>query len=127
MFARAPGLNASDGGPGPSSLSPLLARMAPQPTLGATAMKRVNDSISPIAKPAAKATVATGTSRQAASLVRLALAFEPNRGQADQPAKFIARGAGYTLFLTPTEAILALQKPHCWRLGLVPKGPPGSQ
>ena len=36
------------------------------------------------------------------------LAFEANRGQADEQVKFLARGAGYTVFLTPTEAVVAL-------------------
>jgi hypothetical protein len=36
------------------------------------------------------------------------LAFEANRGQADEQVKFLARGAGYTAFLTPTEAVLTL-------------------
>ncbi len=36
------------------------------------------------------------------------LAFEANRGQADEQVKFLARGSGYTVFLTPTEAVLAL-------------------
>ncbi len=39
---------------------------------------------------------------------RRPLAFEANRGQADEPVKFLARAAGYTLFLTPAEAVLAL-------------------
>ena len=33
------------------------------------------------------------------------LAFEANWGQVDPAARFIARGAGYNLFLTPTEAV----------------------
>ncbi len=36
------------------------------------------------------------------------LAFEANRGQADRQVRYFARGAGYTVFLTPTEAVLAL-------------------
>jgi hypothetical protein len=36
------------------------------------------------------------------------LAFEPNVGQTDQQVKFMARGSGYGLFLTPTEAVLSL-------------------
>ena len=39
---------------------------------------------------------------------RLPLTFEANRGQTDPQVKFLARGSGYTLFLTPTEAVLAL-------------------
>lgn len=36
------------------------------------------------------------------------LAFEANAGQTDPQVRFVARGAGYTVFLTPTEAVLAL-------------------
>jgi hypothetical protein len=36
------------------------------------------------------------------------LAFELNRGQADDQVAFLARAAGYRLFLTPDEAVLAL-------------------
>ncbi len=38
----------------------------------------------------------------------LPLAFEPNQGQADAAVKFLARGRGYGLFLTPTETVLVL-------------------
>jgi len=41
---------------------------------------------------------------------RLPLSFEPNRGQTDQRVRFLSRGPGYTLFLTPTGAVLALEK-----------------
>lgn len=40
---------------------------------------------------------------------KLPLAFEPNRGQVNAEAKYIARGDGYTLFLTPHEAVLLLK------------------
>src|SRR5689334_6140354 len=36
------------------------------------------------------------------------LAFEANRGQADAQVQFVARGAGYTAFLTSTEMVLRL-------------------
>ena len=36
------------------------------------------------------------------------MVFEPNQGQAEEPVKFLARGRGYGLFLTPTEAVLVL-------------------
>ena len=36
------------------------------------------------------------------------LAFEANRGQTDEQVQFLAHGAGYTVFLTPTEAVLTL-------------------
>src|SRR5690349_19124356 len=37
------------------------------------------------------------------------LSFEPNQGQTDPNVKFLARGAGYALFLTDHEAVLKLQ------------------
>ena len=39
----------------------------------------------------------------------LPLSFEVNRGQTDPRVKFLARGHGYSLFLTSTEAVLAFQ------------------
>jgi uncharacterized repeat protein (TIGR01451 family) len=41
---------------------------------------------------------------------RQPLAFEANRGQSDADVQFVSRGSGYTLFLTATEAVLALRK-----------------
>ena len=41
---------------------------------------------------------------------KLPLAFEANQGQTDPQVKFLSRGAGYSLFLTPTEAVLALSE-----------------
>ena len=38
----------------------------------------------------------------------LPLAFEANHGQADGSVKFLTRGRGYVLFLTPTETVLVL-------------------
>jgi hypothetical protein len=43
---------------------------------------------------------------------KLPLHFEANQGQSDEQVKFLSRGSGYTLFLTPTEAVLALHKPE---------------
>lgn len=39
---------------------------------------------------------------------KLPLRFEANRGQTDDQVKFLSRGHGYTLFLTPIEAVLVL-------------------
>lgn len=41
---------------------------------------------------------------------RLPLSFEENRGQADAAVKFLARGAGYGLYLSPAAAVLALDQ-----------------
>jgi len=49
-------------------------------------------------------------SAASASAVSLPLFFEPNEGQTDGRVKFLARGAGYGLFLTADEAVLALQR-----------------
>lgn len=40
---------------------------------------------------------------------KLPMRFEANKGQTDAEAKFIARGRGYTLFLTSSEAVLNLK------------------
>src|SRR5262252_9007650 len=38
------------------------------------------------------------------------LYFESNAGQTDEEVKFLARGSGYAVFLTPGEAVLALRR-----------------
>jgi len=45
----------------------------------------------------------------AGSFGRLPLSFEANQGQTDQAVKFLARGMGYTLFLTSREAMLSFR------------------
>ena len=45
-----------------------------------------------------------------AILGQLPLIFEPNHGQVDRQVKFLARGAGYSLFLDSTSAVLAMQR-----------------
>jgi hypothetical protein len=47
-------------------------------------------------------------SSAAGSYGGLPLAFEANAGQTDASVRFLARGAGYTVFLTDREAVLAL-------------------
>jgi hypothetical protein len=46
---------------------------------------------------------------------RIPLHFEANQGQTDERVKFLARGRGYGLFLTPTESVLVLRKPEASR------------
>ncbi len=41
---------------------------------------------------------------------KLPLGFEANSGQTDPKVKFVARGRGYSLFLTQSEAVLTLQR-----------------
>lgn len=47
-----------------------------------------------------------------ATFGQLPLSFEINRGQTDSRVKFLSRGEGYNVFLTSTEAVLALRKPQ---------------
>ena len=54
-----------------------------------------------------------------ASYGKLPLSFEANQGQTDSRVRFLARGGGYTIFLTNDEAVLTLRKssPGMSRLG----------
>src|SRR5215212_1091428 len=40
---------------------------------------------------------------------KLPLSFEPNMGQSDKQVRFLSRGPGYSVFLTPTEAVFCLR------------------
>ena len=42
---------------------------------------------------------------------QIPLSFEVNQGQTAAQVDFLSQGSGYTLFLTPTETVLSLQKP----------------
>src|ERR1700704_3231031 len=48
--------------------------------------------------------------RLAENYGKLPLHFEANQGQTDARVKFLSRGAGYSLFLTSTEAVFKLQR-----------------
>lgn len=58
---------------------------------------------------AARAGIPPASAQRAASALSLPLFFEPNQGQTDPQVKFLARGAGYSLFLTANEAVLEMQ------------------
>jgi len=55
---------------------------------------------------------------------RLPMSFEPNVGQTAEEVKYLARGPGYTLFLTGQEAVLAL-RPSRPGERFDPEGPDG--
>jgi len=55
--------------------------------------------------PAAKAGAAAS-----ASYSRLPLAFEANGGRSEERVKFLARGSGYSIFLTPNSSVLSLSR-----------------
>src|SRR6266516_3675588 len=44
-----------------------------------------------------------------AHYLALPMQFEPNHGPTDATVQFLSRGPGYTLFLTPTQAVLSLR------------------
>jgi hypothetical protein len=62
-----------------------------------------------------------------ASYGTLPLSFEANQGQTDSRVRFLARGGGYTIFLTDNEAVLTLRKssPGTGRFGKF--RPPGRE
>ncbi len=68
-------------------------------------------------------TDAATKARVVANYGKLPLIFEANRGQTDARVKFLSRGPGYTLFLTPGEAVLSLRgaegKGHALRVKLL--------
>src|SRR5215212_5057546 len=58
------------------------------------------------------------------NLSQRALSFEANQGQTDGRVKFLSRGSGYTLFLTPDQAVLSVrqkqdQKPAIVRMKMM--------
>ena len=65
-----------------------------------------------LAKPASAKVSQATRARVQEAYGKLPLHFEANQGQTDPQVKFLSRGSGYTLFLTPTEAVLALRKPQ---------------
>jgi hypothetical protein len=69
----------------------------------------VNQAASPATKPVLSPAVnQQQSSRVRASLGALPLAFEANEGQSDPQVKYMARGNGYTLFLTGSDAVFAV-------------------
>lgn len=63
-------------------------------------------SFSPGARPATPAR----QQQLAKAYGQLPLSFEANQGQTAKAVRFMARGNGYNLFLTGTEALLTLQR-----------------
>src|SRR6187431_1632102 len=57
--------------------------------------------------------------RSAAHAYQLPLKFEVNEGQTDSRVDFLARGPGYNIFLTATEAVFALPRAPAMRMQLV--------
>jgi hypothetical protein len=51
-----------------------------------------------------------GNSQLAQSYGQLPLSFQPNEGQTAPQVNYLSQGQGYTLFLTPSQAVLALNQ-----------------
>ena len=56
------------------------------------------------------ASPSAASQRVSATMMGMPLQFEANHGQVDAQVKFLSRGSGYTLFLTPTESVVVLQQ-----------------
>ncbi len=62
---------------------------------------------------------ATAKARAISTYGKLPLSFEKNQGQTDAAVKFLARGQGYTLYLTAGEAVLATKAHDVMRMKLL--------
>jgi len=71
---------------------------------------------------ATPARAALSAARTRAAYGALPLAFEENRGQSAAAARFLVRGQGYRLFLTPGALVLALAAPVLPRVPRHPRG-----
>jgi hypothetical protein len=86
-----------------------LALFVQKPALHATEHPEIPADVhSSIATRHAYPYTATRPSTHAADYSRVPVYFEVNRGQAASGVNFLARGPGYSLFLTSTEAVVTL-------------------
>ena len=81
---------------------------APKRSDRAPMMARVDAASGEVASGKAATVRPAPSARALAGRAKLPLAFEPNQGQASAPVSYLARGAGYGLYLTPQQAILSL-------------------
>src|SRR5580700_5849313 len=58
------------------------------------------------------ASAGLGKTPPKAGLLSLPLSFEANHGQTESVVKFLSRGDGYVLFLTPDSAVFKLRQSH---------------
>jgi Beta-propeller repeat/Cep192 domain 4/Abnormal spindle-like microcephaly-assoc'd, ASPM-SPD-2-Hydin len=73
-----------------------------------TVTSKKSHSISSAGAAPLKPAASRAKSQPVAIFSKLPLSFEANRGQAPAAVKYLTRGAGYTLYLTRDEAVLAL-------------------
>jgi len=95
----------------PASLLALLALLLATLTARATVLRPAGQTLAlghgvALAAPSARPTLAGAR----ADYGRLPLSFEPNRGQvSNRQVRYLAHGAGYSLYLTDRSAIIALR------------------
>ena len=65
-----------------------------------------------IGAPITRANLAGTTSQAGMATLDSGFRFEANRGQFDERVRYLARGRGYGLFLTPDKATLTLRRPQ---------------
>ena len=83
-----------------------------RPTRKFLSLEALEDRLCLSSLPVGTSTTVPDAATQAhlsAAYGQLPLSFEANQGQTDPRVNFLSRGAGYSLFLTPTKAVLALQ------------------
>ena len=89
-----------------SAVATILAMRAPR-TLASSQSPRASD---PAQQPSSPVIAAANHSPRIA-YAKLPMSFEPNLGQSDPRVRFLSRGRGYTLFITPSEAVLSMRSP----------------
>ena len=88
------------------TLLPTLVLSSLAALLAAPLMSNRHDAPKP---PASGATNQAQPEQAREAYGRVPLSFEANQGQTDASVNFLARGAGYSLFLKPAEAVLVLR------------------
>jgi hypothetical protein len=87
-----------------AGLASLARKVVP---VSAAPGREVNKAVKPTTVPIASGKLANHAGLQEAYGI-LPISFEANQGQTDSGVKFLSRGRGYSLFLTPTAAVLEI-------------------
>jgi hypothetical protein len=69
--------------------------------------------LDPMVAPGAAAPAQLTADEAQTAYGKVGMSFEANQGQTNEAVKFLARGAGYTLFLTSAEAVFVLANSNC--------------
>jgi RHS repeat-associated protein len=101
-----PDVPGSDDGLMAEALAPGVRRVPSGETIPPLA-----DASQPPATTSVPPTTATTRPGIDVAYAQLPLSFEANQGQTDAQVNFLSRGDGYSLFLTPGEAVLSLHRP----------------